>query len=192
MEEIRGNKVSFDPNKIVLTAGATSANETLIFCLAEAGDAILIPTPYYPGYVSIYRVLLSICVGIYIILALLSFRPGHAINEYRYVWKICNIEFTTSQMIISFLYSCQFRTITSCSFFTNRPSCATRHVVFELFFEANNDRTCTSIFWQQAFFFFFLGSSLAWAAILLQDKSMSSSIFDLICCYNVKLVIAYA
>ncbi|KAI6695044.1 hypothetical protein NL676_022754 [Syzygium grande] len=50
MEEIRGNKVSFDPNKIVLTAGATSANETLIFCLAEAGDAILIPTPYYPGF----------------------------------------------------------------------------------------------------------------------------------------------
>ncbi|KAF8034264.1 hypothetical protein BT93_C0532 [Corymbia citriodora subsp. variegata] len=50
MEEIRGNKVSFDPDKIVLTAGATSANETLIFCLAEAGDAILIPTPYYPGF----------------------------------------------------------------------------------------------------------------------------------------------
>ncbi|XP_030538975.2 1-aminocyclopropane-1-carboxylate synthase 3 [Rhodamnia argentea] len=50
MEEIRGNKVGFNPNKIVLTAGATSANETLIFCLAEAGDAILIPTPYYPGF----------------------------------------------------------------------------------------------------------------------------------------------
>lgn len=53
MAEIRGNRVSFDPNKIVLTAGATSANETLMFCLAEAGDAILIPTPYYPGYVTI-------------------------------------------------------------------------------------------------------------------------------------------
>lgn len=51
MSEIRGNKVSFDPSKIVLTAGATSANETLTFCLAEAGDAILLPTPYYPGYV---------------------------------------------------------------------------------------------------------------------------------------------
>ncbi|KAF8034272.1 LOW QUALITY PROTEIN: hypothetical protein BT93_C0539 [Corymbia citriodora subsp. variegata] len=50
MAEIRGNKVSFDPSKIVLTAGATSANETIIFCLAEAGDAILIPTPYYPGF----------------------------------------------------------------------------------------------------------------------------------------------
>ncbi|XP_039155769.1 1-aminocyclopropane-1-carboxylate synthase 3 [Eucalyptus grandis] len=50
MAEIRGNKVSFDPKKIVLTAGATSANETLVFCLAKAGDTILIPTPYYPGF----------------------------------------------------------------------------------------------------------------------------------------------
>ncbi|OWM65699.1 1-aminocyclopropane-1-carboxylate synthase 3-like [Punica granatum] len=50
MSEIRGNKVNFDPSNIVLMAGATSANETLMFCLAEAGDAILIPTPYYPGF----------------------------------------------------------------------------------------------------------------------------------------------
>lgn len=49
MSEIRGNKVRFDPNHIVLTAGATSANETLMFCLAEPGDAFLLPTPYYPG-----------------------------------------------------------------------------------------------------------------------------------------------
>lgn len=51
MAEIRGNRVSFDQDKIVLTAGATSANETLIFCLAEPGEAFLLPTPYYPGYV---------------------------------------------------------------------------------------------------------------------------------------------
>ncbi|XP_011017064.1 PREDICTED: 1-aminocyclopropane-1-carboxylate synthase 9-like isoform X2 [Populus euphratica] len=50
MAEIRGNKVKFDPNKLVLTAGSTSANETLMFCLAERGDAFLIPTPYYPGF----------------------------------------------------------------------------------------------------------------------------------------------
>lgn len=50
MAEIRGNKVTFDPNHIVLTAGSTSANETLIFCLAEQGDAFLLPTPYYPGF----------------------------------------------------------------------------------------------------------------------------------------------
>ncbi|XP_057542315.1 1-aminocyclopropane-1-carboxylate synthase 3-like [Amaranthus tricolor] len=47
---LRGNKVSFDPKNLVLTAGATSANETLIFCLACPGEAILIPTPYYPGF----------------------------------------------------------------------------------------------------------------------------------------------
>lgn len=52
MAEIRGNKVSFDSNKLVLTAGATSANETLMFCLADHGDAFLLPTPYYPGYVN--------------------------------------------------------------------------------------------------------------------------------------------
>ncbi|KAA8531528.1 hypothetical protein F0562_006237 [Nyssa sinensis] len=50
MAEIRGNKVSFDPKKLVLTAGATSANETLMFCLAEPGEAFLLPTPYYPGF----------------------------------------------------------------------------------------------------------------------------------------------
>ncbi|XP_052197092.1 1-aminocyclopropane-1-carboxylate synthase 3-like [Diospyros lotus] len=50
MSEIRGNKVSFDPKKLVLTAGATSANETLMFCLADPGEAFLLPTPYYPGF----------------------------------------------------------------------------------------------------------------------------------------------
>ncbi|KAJ8531057.1 hypothetical protein K7X08_025788 [Anisodus acutangulus] len=47
MAEIRGNKVSFDSKNLVLTAGATSANETLMFCVA---DAFLLPTPYYPGF----------------------------------------------------------------------------------------------------------------------------------------------
>ncbi|KAL8250943.1 hypothetical protein R6Q59_034636 [Mikania micrantha] len=50
MSEIRGNTVTFDPNNLVLTAGATSANETLIFCIANPGDALLVPTPYYPGF----------------------------------------------------------------------------------------------------------------------------------------------
>ncbi|CAI9116022.1 OLC1v1017066C1 [Oldenlandia corymbosa var. corymbosa] len=50
MSEIRQNKVRFDPKKLVLTAGSTSANETLMFCLAEPGEAFLIPTPYYPGF----------------------------------------------------------------------------------------------------------------------------------------------
>lgn len=58
MSNIRGNKVSFDPNNLVLTAGATSANEALIFCLADPDDAILLPTPYYPGY--------ALCIFIFI------------------------------------------------------------------------------------------------------------------------------
>lgn len=51
MSENRQNRVSFDSNNLVLTAGATSANETLMFCLANPGDAFLLPTPYYPGLV---------------------------------------------------------------------------------------------------------------------------------------------
>lgn len=49
MEEIRGGKVKFDSNRIVLTAGATAANELLTFIIANPGDALLVPTPYYPG-----------------------------------------------------------------------------------------------------------------------------------------------
>lgn len=50
MGKIRGGKASFDPDRIVLTAGATAANELLTFILANPGDALLIPTPYYPGF----------------------------------------------------------------------------------------------------------------------------------------------
>ncbi|GAB4849132.1 1-aminocyclopropane-1-carboxylate synthase 3 [Ancistrocladus abbreviatus] len=50
MAQMRGNRVRFDPKKLVLAAGSTSANETLIFCLAEPGEAFLLPTPYYPGF----------------------------------------------------------------------------------------------------------------------------------------------
>lgn len=59
MSEVRENKVK---RRLVLTAGATSANETLMFCLAEPGEAFLIPTPYYPGYVrtQVFRYTLSV------------------------------------------------------------------------------------------------------------------------------------
>ncbi|KAM0903475.1 hypothetical protein ACQ4PT_018684 [Festuca glaucescens] len=50
MEQISGGKARFDPERIVLTAGATAANELLMFILANPGDAILVPTPYYPGF----------------------------------------------------------------------------------------------------------------------------------------------
>ncbi|MBA0703363.1 hypothetical protein Golax_015690 [Gossypium laxum] len=41
---------SFRQVPIVLTAGATAANELLTFILADPGDALLVPTPYYPGF----------------------------------------------------------------------------------------------------------------------------------------------
>ncbi|KAJ1421062.1 Pyridoxal phosphate-dependent transferase, major domain [Sesbania bispinosa] len=50
MEQIRGGRAKFDPQRIVLTAGATAANELLTFILANPGDALLVPTPYYPGF----------------------------------------------------------------------------------------------------------------------------------------------
>lgn len=51
MEQIRGGRAKFNPDSVVLTAGATAANELLTFILADPGDALLVPTPYYPGYV---------------------------------------------------------------------------------------------------------------------------------------------
>lgn len=50
MARIRENKVNFKPDNLVLTAGSTSANEILMFCLTEPGEAFLLPTPYYAGY----------------------------------------------------------------------------------------------------------------------------------------------
>eukprot|EP01018_Ginkgo_biloba_P009652 Gb_28721 [translate_table: standard] len=50
MEEIRGRRVKFDPDRIVLTAGATAAHELLTFCLADPREAFLVPSPYYPGF----------------------------------------------------------------------------------------------------------------------------------------------
>nr|GME18230.1 1-aminocyclopropane-1-carboxylate synthase 7-like [Ipomoea batatas] len=50
MEQIRGGRARFDPERVVITAGATAANELLTFILANPGDALLVPTPYYPGF----------------------------------------------------------------------------------------------------------------------------------------------
>ncbi|KAM0071156.1 putative 1-aminocyclopropane-1-carboxylate synthase [Helianthus debilis subsp. tardiflorus] len=50
MEQVRGGKAKFNPDRVVLTAGATAANELLTFILADPGDALLVPTPYYPGF----------------------------------------------------------------------------------------------------------------------------------------------
>ncbi|KAE8681553.1 1-aminocyclopropane-1-carboxylate synthase [Hibiscus syriacus] len=50
MGRIGGNRVTFDPNRIVMSGGATGANETVMFCLADPGDAFLVPSPYYAGF----------------------------------------------------------------------------------------------------------------------------------------------
>ncbi|KAL1551950.1 acetyl-CoA synthetase [Salvia divinorum] len=49
MEKVRGDRVRFDPDRIVMSGGATGAQETLAFCLADPGEALLVPTPYYPA-----------------------------------------------------------------------------------------------------------------------------------------------
>lgn len=51
MEKARGGRVRFEEERVVMSGGATGANETLMFCLADRGDAFLVPTPYYAAYV---------------------------------------------------------------------------------------------------------------------------------------------
>ncbi|XP_021893532.1 1-aminocyclopropane-1-carboxylate synthase 1-like [Carica papaya] len=50
MGKARGGRVTFDPERIVMSGGATGASETIMFCLADPGDAFLVPTPYYPAF----------------------------------------------------------------------------------------------------------------------------------------------
>ncbi|CAH1419317.1 unnamed protein product [Lactuca virosa] len=50
MGRVRGNRVKFDPDRIVMGGGATGASESLMFCLADPGDGFLVPTPYYPAF----------------------------------------------------------------------------------------------------------------------------------------------
>ncbi|KAF8412191.1 hypothetical protein HHK36_000151 [Tetracentron sinense] len=50
MGRVRGGRVTFDPDRIVMSGGATGAHELISFCLADPGDAFLVPTPYYPGF----------------------------------------------------------------------------------------------------------------------------------------------
>ncbi|XP_028769308.1 1-aminocyclopropane-1-carboxylate synthase 1-like [Neltuma alba] len=50
MSKARGGKVKFDEDRILMSGGATGANELVMFCLADPGDAFLIPAPYYPAF----------------------------------------------------------------------------------------------------------------------------------------------
>ncbi|XP_065858074.1 probable aminotransferase ACS10 [Euphorbia lathyris] len=49
MSRITNNVVSFNPSQMVLTTGTAPAIEMLSFCIADAGNAFLVPTPYHPG-----------------------------------------------------------------------------------------------------------------------------------------------
>ena len=49
MGKARGGRVTFDPSCIVMSGGATGANKTVMFCLANPGDAFLVPSPCYPA-----------------------------------------------------------------------------------------------------------------------------------------------
>ncbi|PON70001.1 L-threonine-O-3-phosphate decarboxylase [Parasponia andersonii] len=50
MSRVMGRTMTFDSSQIVLTSGATPAIEVLCFCLADSGNAFLVPTPFYPGF----------------------------------------------------------------------------------------------------------------------------------------------
>lgn len=50
MSRVLEKPVFFNPSRMVLTAGATSAIEILTFCLADHGNAFLVPTPLSPGF----------------------------------------------------------------------------------------------------------------------------------------------
>lgn len=67
MGRARGDKVKFDPDRIVMSGGATGANETIMFCLADRGDAFLVPTPYYPAYVLVPSVFLGYRSNLYFV-----------------------------------------------------------------------------------------------------------------------------
>ncbi|KFK42535.1 hypothetical protein AALP_AA1G007100 [Arabis alpina] len=50
MGKARGGRVKFDPERIVMSGGATGANETIMFCLADRDDVFLVPSPYYAAF----------------------------------------------------------------------------------------------------------------------------------------------
>lgn len=85
MAKIRENRVKFSSEKLVLTAGATPANEILMFCLANPGEAFILPTPYYPGYVSLLFHLYQL---LYYYVFMLDTIPQHTNNRH---FKPCYI-----------------------------------------------------------------------------------------------------
>ncbi|XP_057977006.1 probable aminotransferase ACS10 [Malania oleifera] len=50
MSRVTEGTFSFNPSQLVLTAGVAPAVEILSFCLADPGNAFLVPSPYCPGF----------------------------------------------------------------------------------------------------------------------------------------------
>ncbi|KAE9606917.1 putative 1-aminocyclopropane-1-carboxylate synthase [Lupinus albus] len=50
MSQVMGKSIFFNPSQMVLTSGAASAIEILTFCLADNGNAFLVPTPHGPSF----------------------------------------------------------------------------------------------------------------------------------------------
>ncbi|KAK9072945.1 hypothetical protein SSX86_009381 [Deinandra increscens subsp. villosa] len=48
MSQVMEGRVFFDPSHMILTSGVTPAIEMLVFCLADVGNAFLVPSPYSP------------------------------------------------------------------------------------------------------------------------------------------------
>ncbi|KAD5508312.1 hypothetical protein R6Q59_031125 [Mikania micrantha] len=48
MSKVMEERVSFDPSHMILTSGVAPAIEMLVFCLADLGNAFLVPSPYSP------------------------------------------------------------------------------------------------------------------------------------------------
>ncbi len=49
LEDTFMHGASVSPEDLVVLAGAGAVVDQLFFCIASAGDAVLIPAPYYPG-----------------------------------------------------------------------------------------------------------------------------------------------
>lgn len=91
MSKVRGGRVRFDPNRILMSGGATGANELIMFCLADPGDAFLVPTPYYPGYACtfLFHNLLcpySLYMHAYITISLTFFFVLNRLKWCVYIW----------------------------------------------------------------------------------------------------------
>ncbi|KAJ0805744.1 putative 1-aminocyclopropane-1-carboxylate synthase [Helianthus annuus] len=48
MSQVTEGRALFDPSQMILTSGVSPAIEMLVFCLADLGNAFLVPSPYSP------------------------------------------------------------------------------------------------------------------------------------------------